>query len=399
MTLRDDLFAWLSAQDLWQQDLARRLVGQTELTGASYDEALLTIKGVFGALTATEVAQAPEAFELDDLPAEPAADAPRLVSFGRLRGVGAVNADQELRFLPNGLTVVYGQNAAGKTTYVRALKRVCRTVDRDPEVRGNVFTTADAAPTATVGFVHAGQQRAQQLNLADPPDLGLDAISVFDSRCAELYINRQNSVAYVPSDLLLLARMAATQDRMRRDLQAAADRLTEQAPTFREFVDPSVVKSLLDELTARTDTDELRSLATLGEHDQARLEDLDAALASSAARNVQVDADAARQDAIQARALARSLRELAERTESPAVVQLRALAVEAATAQQAVELAAREFAGLPVGGVGSAPWRQLWQAARAFSETVGAPFPPTEEGQCPLCLQQVAPEARLSRSP
>ena len=44
MTLRDDLFEWLSSQDAWQQDLAKRLAGRPQLAATDYDEALRVVK-------------------------------------------------------------------------------------------------------------------------------------------------------------------------------------------------------------------------------------------------------------------------------------------------------------------------------------------------------------------
>jgi hypothetical protein len=397
MTLRDDLFAWLASQDAWQQDLSKRLAGRPQLDGADYDEALRVVKAAFGALAEGEAAPDPQPLSLDDLPSHDiSGGAPRLVAFGRLRGVGAVSPEHELRFAPDGLTVIYGQNAAGKTTYVRALKRVCRTVDREAEVRGNVFvapSTPATSPTANVEFVVSGESRAQQLSLADPPDLGLDAISVFDARCAELYIDSQNAVAYVPSALLLLARLAATQDQMRGDLQTEVQRLSRQRPTFPEFDAQSAVKTFLDGLLSTTDPEDARQLASLSDQEQSRLTELRAVLASAAARSVRADAEAARQDAAQARALAGQLRGLGERVEPSAVEALRGHASEADAAEQAVELAAREFAGLPVGGIGSDLWRRLWQAARDFSEQLGSAFPPAAAVHCPLCLQEMSADA------
>ena len=397
MTLRDDLFEWLSSQDLWQQDLARRLAGQPQLIAAEYDDALQVVKAAFGALGEGETVPEPRQFSLDDLPThETSQGAPRLVAFGRLRGVGAVSHEHELRFAREGLTVVYGQNAAGKTTYVRALKRVCRTVDREAEVRGNVFATPPTpavSPTANIEFVVSGEAHAQQLSLADPPDIGLDAISVFDARCAELYMDSQNAIGYVPSALMLLARLAATQDQMRGDLQREAHRFSQQAPTFPEFSAPTAVKTFLDGLSATTDPEEAQRLSSLSEEEQRRLMELRAVLASAAARSVRADAEASHQDAVQARALAEQLRHLGAGLAPLAVEALRRRASEAASAEEAVELASREFAGLPISGVGSNPWRQLWQAAREFSEQSGAAFPPGAGVHCPLCLQELNAEA------
>jgi hypothetical protein len=398
MALRDDLHTWFSDQPTWQQDLARRLATSPQLDDAEYDDALRMVKAAHGALADDESAPAPQPVALDDLPADAMTGAPRLTGFGRLRGVGAVSVEQELRFAASGLTVIYGQNAVGKTTYVRALKRVCRAVDCDTQVRGNVFAPLGAstdAPTAKVEFQQAGQSRAQQLDLTDPEDLGLEAISVFDAQCAELYVDEQNAVAFVPAALRVLARLATTQDRMRGDLSRQADALAREVPTFPELNADTEVTRFVTALSADTNLDELRALAELSYEERARLAELRAVLVSAQARSAQADAEAAREDARQAQALLTRLRDLADRVAAPARGRLRERATEAAIAQAAVDAAAREFSGLPVTGVGGGPWRRLWQAAREFAEQGGAPFPPRNGQPCPLCLQEMSDDAAL----
>lgn len=128
-------------------------MSRAQLEGDEYNEALRVVKAAFGALPDGQTAPAPQLLELDDLPVSASSTgAARLVEFGRVRGVGAISDEHELRFLENGLTIIYGQNAAGKTSYVRALKRVCRTVDCDAEVRGNVYEAASrvsSSPSAS----------------------------------------------------------------------------------------------------------------------------------------------------------------------------------------------------------------------------------------------------------
>lgn len=395
MPLRDDLHTWLSAQSLWQQDLAKRLISRPQLEGGDYDEALRVVKSAFGALTEEETAPEPELLALDDLPDAATTGAPRLVSFGRLQRVGAVSTEHELRFDPQGLTVVYGQNAVGKTTYVRALKRVCRAVDLDDEVRANVFAppTTTGSPTANVELVVGNQNRAQQIDLSNPTDIGLGAISVFDAQCAELYLDTQNAVAFVPSALRVLARLAATQDRMRGTLHAEADTLSGQAPSFPEFHADTAAKRFLTGLSASTRVEVGQELAALDEAEGARLAELRAVVASMGTGSARADAEAAREDGRQAEALAQGLRTLRARVAEPVREELRGTAQAAVTAQEAVELAAREFSNLPVAGIGGSPWRALWQAAREFSNAVDTGFPPESGEHCPLCLQEVAPEA------
>ena len=65
-----------------------------------------------------------------------------LVSIFHHRGVNALSEDQTLKFGPN-LTVVYGDNAAGKTGYIRILKSACRARGEE-QILGNVVSGRNA---------------------------------------------------------------------------------------------------------------------------------------------------------------------------------------------------------------------------------------------------------------
>jgi ABC-type transport system involved in cytochrome c biogenesis ATPase subunit len=46
-----------------------------------------------------------------------------LVTLGPLSGVGMLVPDGQIPISPAGMTIIYGQNAAGKSSYVRALSQ------------------------------------------------------------------------------------------------------------------------------------------------------------------------------------------------------------------------------------------------------------------------------------
>ena len=352
--------------------------------------------GAFGALSEDEVPRDPVAVTMEELPGTTeSGDVIRLVELGSVRGVGALVDDQDLGFAPDGLTVIYGPNAAGKSTYVRALKRVCRTVDFDAEVRGNVFAAEGEAPspTARVEYIQGGERRAQQVDLSAPDITGLEALSVFDAPCAELYLNASNKVAYVPASLTVLARLASAQDSLRRDIAARAAELRCQRPAFPEVDTGTDARARVDALSASTDVDGFRIFAHLSETEHARLDELRAAVAAAAAPNPLGDAQAAEADAQQARVAAAEMRVLAGRVDAASVENLNAAAVDARTAKAAVERAAEVFGQLAVPGIGGDPWLLMWQAAREFVETGGESFPPPAGAPCPLCLQALTEDA------
>lgn len=388
MDVRTALFEWLRDRPKWQQELAHCLTTTTQLDGAAYDEALQMVIRANGVRAHEPVYEARE-IALEDLPQRPLERAPRLVSLGEVSGVGLVPDTETLTFGPTGLTVVYGPNATGKSTYVSVLKRVCRTVDRECETIGNVFADGpEERPAATVGL-QGGDDGTEmhRLDLAAPADIGTAAISVFDAKCAELYVTQQNAVAYVPSELLLLTRLAVTQDRMRADVDVESETLTRQSPDLSAFGLGTAVRRALESLSADTSVGDLEALATLDEVETVRLRELRAILAAADTDSADADARAAQQDAALAQELAQQLLAL-QRVVAPAALESLQLKAAAATeARTAGEVAARAFGAMPVPGVGTQPWRVLWEAARSFVEGHDHSFPPPVGSHCPLCMQ------------
>src|SRR5262249_31372904 len=75
---------------------------------------------------------------------------------------------------------------------------------------------------------------------------------------------------------------------------------------------------------------------------------------------------------------------------------------ELRTIEEASVVLARSFESEPLPGVGSSPWRALWEAARRFSEEHayrGQAFPVLDEDRrCVLCQQTLAEEGRARLS-
>ncbi|MGN6600739.1 MAG: hypothetical protein ACTHMW_15845, partial [Actinomycetes bacterium] len=319
--------------------------------------------------------------------------AAKLLTLGSLQGVGMVIDGEQLTFADAGLTIVYGQNAAGKSSYVKVLKKLCRTVDHDCHIRPSIYDGGSPAiPSARVKVDHAGSITEQRTTLDGSGSLRLAGMSVFDGACAELYVDAQNTVQYLPTELRLLMRLGALQDRLRRTLDAERTELLRLRPATDAYPVGTNVADVLAKLTGRdTDTD-LVALATMTDVERTRLAELRGAVAAAQTSTARVDADAADRDAKDAAALVEILRSLLQRTSREAAVRLRTTAEAASAAQEAVRIAAQQLHG-PVPGIGSEPWQVLWNAAREFVEGEGAPFPPPAGAACPLCLQSVSADA------
>jgi hypothetical protein len=117
-----EILTWSTLQPLWQQDALRRLFVTGEIGPDDLGELTEICTARYGLATA-------KAIPLDDqhLPIVEA-ESGAAVSLTQLvhhNGVNALAAGQSVSFGPR-LTVVYGENGAGKSGYSRILKTACR---------------------------------------------------------------------------------------------------------------------------------------------------------------------------------------------------------------------------------------------------------------------------------
>ena len=102
------------------------------------------------------------------------------------RGVNALAENQSLRFSPR-LTVVYGDNAAGKTGYIRILKSACRARGQE-EILGSVVSgAAPPAPVVAIKYRLGVEPDLREWG-GEGDDEFISRVSVFDTRCAVVYL-------------------------------------------------------------------------------------------------------------------------------------------------------------------------------------------------------------------
>lgn len=120
----ETILDWSEHRPAWQRDALRRIVATGKPDDAAIEElTALCMKG----RGAERIALDPIPLAAAHLPANPEGGvAVTLNAMASIVGVNQLAAGQELSFEPAGLTVIYGQNGAGKSGYARILKRACR---------------------------------------------------------------------------------------------------------------------------------------------------------------------------------------------------------------------------------------------------------------------------------
>jgi ABC-type transport system involved in cytochrome c biogenesis ATPase subunit len=315
-----------------------------------------------------------------------------------VEGVNQLASGQRLEFLPVGLTIVYGENGAGKSGYARILKRACR-ARHAGDIQPNVFAEPHIVkrPSAKIGHAIASEPKEPIHWTNEPrPHPVLSAVSVFDSDCADVHLRGENEVAFRPFGLDVPDELA----RACQALKAALSNEQEELQRRRNpiFLSPAwrsttTVGRTLSTLNAETDKNILTKLAELTSEELERHRRLTEDLSKDPLQAINEKRAVA--DAI-AR-LARSFESVIVANQDQPLKEIKHLSDIARSKRTAAKIAAdKVFAGTVLAGVGGAVWQTLWNAARAYSERVGAPgqaFPPAQSGSaCPLCHQPLGDE-------
>ncbi|MBY3192457.1 AAA family ATPase [Rhizobium laguerreae] len=397
------LLEWSGDQDLWTRDSLRRVAAASDYA-VSDDDLVAIRKNVIAAARLSEELVEGESLDRGHLGiSSNETRRTAILQLGPVENIDRLAPNQQLRFAPAGITLVYGENGSGKSGYTRIAKRLCRSLAAD-DLRGNVFAESGNARKVTVRY-KVGDDEPIALEWdpqTDAPGV-LQQISVFDSGNARLYVDTKNRVAYLPKEIAILEHHGEICQRLSQGF-ATDERtsLTRISVPFSTGYSPgSSVTAMLARLDpARTDlpiADELNTLAELSDAERGELVDLERELAADpmamAAARRRMVALLGRIDEV--------LVGLQEALSNDFEVKLAAARATCIEADKAVRLSAMErFANEPFKNTGTDAWRILFEAARAFAISSGDQtddrLPAVEGDLCLLCQEPLS-EAGASR--
>ncbi|WP_172152448.1 AAA family ATPase [Pseudomonas tumuqii] len=403
MTIIQEIHAWSKGLPAWQQDTIARLFQDRMLSAADLDDLYALAKAETG--IPDPEGRIPKKLE-DALIAQPA-DPARLVQLAAVKQLVNVNALANGGNVPislTGLTVIYGENGAGKSGYSRVFKHACRARDRREPILPNANLDPKAAGVAQAVFETVIDGVAIDLPwqygaVAPEP---LSDIAIFDTHCARAYIDNHGDFAYAPYGLDILEGLAGACNKLKaRATQEKAANAPSDVAYAALTKDQTQVADALLGIPTTTTPEQIDALATLS---QAELDQLILLTQTLAEADPKQKAQALRQKATRFSGLKARLAASIALIDDQAVDQLRQLIENSKTAKAAAELAATEFKQTPgqLAGTGGEEWKALFDAARVFAQVShpGHEFPEVpEDSACPLCQNRLGQEgaARLVR--
>ena len=393
MDVLGEILQWSEGRPDWQRDALRRLVVNGDLEDEDFEALTAICKRAHG----LEEKQEFEPLAKGHIRADGAeAGVVNLLDISHHDGVNALAQDQTIAFGP-GLTVVYGDNASGKSGYTRILKSACQARGSE-ELLGNVLSgTAPPLPSASIRFTVGEGSGPHEWPGSSDADDSLSRVSVFDSRSAAVYLREKTDVAFRPFGLDLFDKLSdaceIVQRRLERDRRAL-----DAGAIMPELPEGTAAHTLVSRLSSLTKPETVAALGTLSEQEQQELALLEKQLADIRATDSVKAAGELQLRGGRFRSLIDHLQRVDSALTADALQELfdaQGIAQEKRDAAQKL----RE-ATIPDGlltGTGSDNWSTMWEAAKAFSEQEAykdRPFPVTENGaQCVLCHQSLEQEA------
>jgi ABC-type hemin transport system ATPase subunit len=402
MTALNEILAWSTTAPAWLRDALRRIVTASEVSEQDVRDLVELCKSPHGLSTSAAI---PDALSAEHVPAVSESGAVSLASITHVSDVNALAPNETLTFAPAGLTVIYGDNGAGKSGFTRIVRRACRARGGDEAILANALSDKPAgAPTAKIDYAHGGVGRSHTWRDGTPADAELSAVSVFDTTSAQVYIEEKTEVRFRPFGLDVIDRAASVCLRVKKALETEADALRASALKLPPLPSNTDAGRLLAGLTALTPHAEVDRLAKLSGDEEKELENLSTVLAAARAEDPRKKAADLKLKSGRLQRLLDEVRQLGDALADARIDEVLAATTEASGAAEDARHFAAGFAKeFVLAGAGSAEWNKLWGAAKEYSEKHAYPgksFPHVSDGAaCVLCQQELddKAQARMSR--
>ncbi len=400
MTVLQEILQWSKSRPTWQREALRRLVLYGELADEDINALVEICKSGQGLVEQCDTVPLAEEHVSDQTAGAPVS----LVSIFHHRGVNALAEDQTLKFGP-GLTVVYGDNGAGKTGYIRILKSACRA--RSPEkILGNVVSgTTPLAPVVAIKYKVGAEPNLREWTGGNEDEF-VSRVSVFDTQCAAVYLTEKTDVAFRPFGLDLFDKLVKACKAVRVKLEFEQRALGTNALTAMQTTIPegTAAAKFLANVSSLTKPEALQALAHLSPEEEAHLALLEKSLLDLQANDPEKLIRQLTVRAGRVQALARHLRQVeAALSDSILKAVLDSRTEGHRKSEEAKRLREATIAQGLLQGTGTDVWMVLWESARRFSQEQAypdKPFPVVGVGaQCALCQQDLdhAAAHRLKR--
>ena len=313
-------------------------------------------------------------------------------AISNVKGVNALAASKELGFGTTGVTVVYGENGAGKSGYIRILKKLADAKYKE-ELKGNVYSKTREKQSCDITIVCDGSESELKCDLSkDGEHAILRDIDIFDTKISAAYINDANEASYEPWIFSLFRELAVVASSVKKEIETMKGALdAHEISVAPEFANTTTGKAL-SEITIKTAfVDEFFVWKPEDDNDLQKKEK-EANIDAIKNRIAQLAGEIKQTKGV--KDYLKKFEEFFSEDNIDTINNAKHSFEEALKEQEAAEIIfGNDASELDKDSLSNSAWKALWKDARSYYETLlkgkGIVKYTVKSGICPLCGQEV----------
>jgi len=395
-----EIINWVKTKPVFWQQAIYKLLTKNEINDNDLEELVKTCKIEAGILKE----QIP-IIDLDNLESLLSSSSTNKITISKIKNIQNIKAlkeGDELEFNDNGITVIYGDNGSGKSSYSGILKHVCKTRGFLPDLGKNLYNKESdtISQIAEVEYkINNTEIKTIKWQDYSVDSIDLKVVDIFDSGSANHYIENEDEVAFLPTGLVILEKLAKCCQKVEEKINLELDALNQKRYDYSHLFEPETeISKFLDNISYSSTLQQLRDVSKFGEKDETKLLDLKKKLEGLKKIDTTRTITENKKKIERFNALKNKYEKLEKAFSKETIQGIEKYLEEKDTLTKAIdEITKNTFSDLPIEGIGNATWKQLWESARKFIDELKGEntFPETDENAiCPLCLQNLDKNAK-----
>jgi len=265
----DYLWEWAEATGDWTKLLVKTVIEKEESLS---EDKLNAVYSKFLKSILPNEGETPASIERPELTFEPSDLVLR--SMSNIKGVNKLAENQTLDFSKN-ITVVYGENASGKSGYSRILKALGQSYEKETKVLSNVYCSEEICQNAKIDYVLHGKGDQFEWDGACT-SVDLQSISVFTNNCVHISLDSKRELLVTPIGFHLFSLVSKELDNLAAIHKAKINHFKKQIEWLIDLHEGTAVHTFLKELYADSSKEDLKKLGAFTDKEVTALNNLQA---------------------------------------------------------------------------------------------------------------------------
>ncbi len=391
-SLIEEIHDWIGALEYWEQSLAIKILSKQPITSVDVklaykyfleDNGLAKMKTVKPKIkiAATSIDASADDFLLKEIKG--------------IKGVNALKDEQNIPISEN-LSILYGDNGAGKSGYIRILNNTFLSRG-DKSLHNNIYSTIKPKEKSCV-FKFQDSTKEYELKYPDDSDkYEFSCYSVFDTLSITAHLTAENIIQFLPNGLEFFDAFSSAVTKVQELLESDI-RNNNPANNLTDFFDyDTTVKKLVDSLSGSSDIKVFQEKSKVTSEELEKLVALEKSLIDLKKVDVAKKVKDLRKIQEQLGELKEEIETLNQYFSEAEIGKLKKLIRDYLHNKKlSASEGLAQFQTENIGSIGSDEWKDLLVAAKAFAEIQyhDEDLYPADNDFCLLCHQSLSKEAK-----